>query len=206
MKKTFKKTLSLLLTLVMIFGAVSVCASAIEINIDVNALAYEFRVNEYGTATLTKVTNTLIFDTDVVIPDTATIDNVKYAVQGIGSAAFSGCNKITSITIPEGVTTIGSRAFENCTSLATVNIPRTLARCEYDAFNGCGRVTVNCYKSNYQFFTVYGFNSNIEINVLDAGQTPEQSLKVNNILEMIKTIIYKILSIFGIRFSTAKPA
>ncbi len=201
MKKTFKKTFSLLIAIVMLFGTVSVCASAVDINIDLNALAYEFRVNESGKATLVKVTNSLIFETDVVIPSTATIDNVKYDVQAIGSAAFSGCNKITSITVPEGVTSIGSRAFENCTSLATVNIPRTLARCEYDAFNGCGRVTVNCYKSNYQFFTVYGLNSNIDINVLDGGDSTGSTVKVNNIIEMIKAIIYKILSIFGISIS-----
>ncbi len=206
MKKTFKKTLSLLLALMMLLGAVSASASAIEINIDVNALAFEFRVNDYGTATLTKVTNALIFDGDVVVPSVATIDNVKYTVQGIGSAAFANCDKVTSITIPEGVTTIGSRAFENCTALTSVNIPKTLARCEYDAFNGCGKVIVNCYKSNYQFFTVYGFNSNIEINVLDAGTSADTNVKVNNIIEMIKAIIYKILSIFGISLSSAKIA
>lgn len=205
MNKTFKKTVSLLITLMMLLGAVSASASAI--NIDVNALAFEFRVNDYGNATLVKVTNAFILDSDVVVPSVATIDNVKYTVQGIGSAAFLNCDRVTSITIPEGVTTIGSRAFAGCTSLSTVNIPKTLARCEYDAFDGCGRVTVNCYKANYQFFTVYGLNSNIDINVLDANNSgSDANIKVNNIIEMIKAIIYKILSIFGISFSSATVA
>lgn len=205
MNKTFKKTVSLLITLMMLLGAVSASASAI--NFDVNFVAFDFRVNDYGNATLVKVTNAFILDSDVVVPSVATIGNVKYTVQGIGSAAFLNCDKVTSITIPEGVTTIGSRAFAGCTSLSTVNIPKTLARCEYDAFDGCGRVTVNCYKANYQFFTVYGLNSNIDINVLDGNSSSsDANIKVNNIIEMIKAIIYKILSIFGISFSGATVA
>lgn len=203
MNKIFKKTVSLLITLMMLLGAVSASALAL----DINTLAYDFKVNEYGNATLVKVTNAFILESDVVVPSVATIDGVKYTVQGIGSAAFLNCDRVTSITIPEGVTTIGSRAFAGCTSLTTVSIPKTLARCEYDAFDGCGRVTVNCYKANYQFFTVYGLNSNIDINVLDGNSSSsDANIKVTNIIEMIKAIIYKILSIFKISFSGSTVA
>ncbi|MFQ7550734.1 MAG: leucine-rich repeat protein [Blautia marasmi] len=34
---------------------------------------------------------------------------------GIGSGAFTGCTNLTSVTIPEGVTTIDGMTFGNCT-------------------------------------------------------------------------------------------
>lgn len=37
----------------------------------------------------------------------------------IEEGAFSGCSGLTSITIPDGVTTIGVDTFENCNSLAS---------------------------------------------------------------------------------------
>ena len=48
----------------------------------------------------------------VVISSTVTFKNVTYNVTGIGSEAFKGCSGLTSVTIPNSVTSIGSNAFE----------------------------------------------------------------------------------------------
>ena len=41
----------------------------------------------------------------------------------IGEYAFSYCESLTSVVIPDSVTTIGKRAFANCTNLTSIEIP-----------------------------------------------------------------------------------
>ena len=59
-------------------------------------------------------------------------------VTEIGS--FSG-SKITSVTIPEGVTSIGNSAFSNCTNLANITIPASITSIGNDAFFDCTNLT-----------------------------------------------------------------
>jgi len=54
---------------------------------------------------------------DIVIPETVLYSGFTYNVTSIGKTAFSGCNNLTSITIPSGVTSIGYQAFSGCTGL-----------------------------------------------------------------------------------------
>lgn len=55
----------------------------------------------------------------------------------IGNNAFSNRSSITSITIPNTVTSIGTYAFSNCTGLTSVVIPESMIEIKSGAFSGC---------------------------------------------------------------------
>ena len=72
-----------------------------------------------------------------------TIVNVKIHTdcKTINAVAFSGCSRLTSVIIPDSVTSIGSSAFRNCSSLTSVTIPDGVTSIGYYAFSGCSGLT-----------------------------------------------------------------
>ena len=59
----------------------------------------------------------------------------------IGSYAFKGCNRLTSLTLPDGITEIGDHAFEGCSGLTSLNLPAGITKIGSEAFNGCSGLT-----------------------------------------------------------------
>jgi len=67
-------------------------------------------------------------------------------VTSIVDGAFMGCSAITSVTLPEGLTTIGAAAFMSCSSLTSVTIPSTVTSIAEYAFMSSSAISdVNLY-------------------------------------------------------------
>lgn len=64
----------------------------------------------------------------------------------LSKGAFSGCNGLTSVTIPDSVTSIGDDAFYGCTGLTSVTIGNSVTRIGAFAFGGCTGLTSVTYK------------------------------------------------------------
>ena len=66
---------------------------------------------------------------------------IRDGVTSIGDAAFYECSSLTSVTIPDGVTSIGELAFCGCSSLTSVTIPDSVTSIGNDAFTACSGLT-----------------------------------------------------------------
>ena len=62
----------------------------------------------------------------------------------IESSAFAYCSSLTSIEIPEGVTTIKPSTFYGCNSLESIIIPEGVTSIGHQAFLGCENLTIYC--------------------------------------------------------------
>ncbi len=66
---------------------------------------------------------------------------IPEGVTSIGYEIFYGCSSLTSITIPDSVTSIGNKAFYDCSSLTNITIPNSVTSIEERAFENCSSLT-----------------------------------------------------------------
>ena len=67
--------------------------------------------------------------------------HIPDSVTSIGDSAFLGCSSLASIHIPDSVTSIGDCAFYKCTSLASIHIPDSVTSIGDWSFYSCISLT-----------------------------------------------------------------
>ena len=63
------------------------------------------------------------------------------SVTSISDNAFGFCSQLTNISIPNSVTSIGFSAFAHCTSLKSITLPSSLNSISEALFSGCSQLT-----------------------------------------------------------------
>lgn len=63
------------------------------------------------------------------------------SVTSIDDNAFGFCSQLTNISIPNSVTSIGFSAFAHCTSLKSITLPSSLSSISEALFSGCSQLT-----------------------------------------------------------------
>ena len=74
---------------------------------------------------------------NMAIPSSVTYDGKEYSV----TSAFNKCSGLTSVEIPNSVTSIGDFAFDECSGLTSVEIPNSVKSIGEGAFNKCSGLT-----------------------------------------------------------------
>ena len=66
----------------------------------------------------------------------------------IGRYAFYGCSRLTSLNLPDGITSIGGGAFDGCSGLTSLNLPASITEIGEGAFASCSGLTSLTLPSN----------------------------------------------------------
>ena len=106
------------------------------------------------------------------VDQTLSTYSIKEGTKWIGDDAFYRCSSLTSITIPNSVTSIGNYAFYYCSSLTSVTIPNSVTSIGNSAFIDCESLTsITVEKGNSIYDSRENCNAVIETatNTLIAG-------------------------------------
>ena len=121
----------------------------------------------------------------VVIPKTVTDYGKTYSVKYIGEMAFFDCDGLTSVVIPNSVTSIGHEAFNYCHGLTSVTIPNSVTSIGNWAFNGCSLTSVTIPNSVTSIGNDAFLNCSLNSIGVETGNTTYDSR--NNCNAIIET-------------------
>ena len=101
------------------------------------------------------------------------------SLKRIPAKAFSGCSKLTSVTVPGSVESIGETAFSGCEKLATVTMGDKVKKIGAEAFSGCSRLEDVTISPNIEelgknaFASVY-YNGTVQSDIPWVAKLPNE--------------------------------
>lgn len=122
--------------IVMLFTSVSMWAYSFS----TGGFAYHITNKASKTVELARIQS---YQEKVVIPRQVVNKGVVYTVTGIGESAFSNCDFLSGVTIPNSVKYIDKWAFAYCSLLQSIVIPNSVKTIGASAFYGCSISKIN---------------------------------------------------------------
>ena len=96
---------------------------------------------------------------NAVFPNSAvTSVTIPDSVTSIHDVSFFNCSQLTNISIPNSVTYIGYSAFSYCTSLKSITLPSSLSTISRALFSGCSQLTTIHIPDSVSSIQFYAFH------------------------------------------------
>ena len=116
--------------------------------------AYDFKEGDFAYTILDVVERTSSVELinkelagEVVIPNRVDYKNREFSVVSVGENGFCDSRNITSVVIPEGVTSLDKGCFKGCLNLKEITIPKSVTEISQKAFSDCGIININLPES-----------------------------------------------------------
>ena len=91
--------------------------------------------------------------------------NIEFGWTGVmPDDAFAGCNNLTSVTIPNSITSIGDGSFFRCSSLTNVVISNSVTKIGSSAFDECSSLTSVTIPDSVTFIDCFAFEDCISLS------------------------------------------
>ncbi len=123
---------------------------------------------------------TLQFTKGTAVPDNYLINcdkitsvSLPSGITSLGSYGFSGCKALADINLPDSVTSLGTYAFCNCTSLTKIAIPAGVKKIPERAFSGCALLSDCTIPSGVTAFGPHAFFNCSKLNTTISGTITE---------------------------------
>jgi hypothetical protein len=105
----------------------------------------------YNGKAVTKIADRAFMTADGVNNEALFSVTIPEGITIIGAEAFAGCNilgALSSFNLPDSLTTIGEGAFKGCANMTTIIIPNNVSTVGSEAFWVCDRLIIYCRASS----------------------------------------------------------
>ncbi len=152
------------------------------------AISQAYHIGDYAFQSCDNLRNITLNEGITTIGDYAfqysglTSITIPNTVTTISNAVFKDCSSLTSVTLPNSITKIPDSAFEKCISLIRINIPNSVTIIGGYAFNGCSSLTSITLPEKIKTINKYAFGDCMNLASIEVSANNSYFSSIDGVL------------------------